>query len=74
MITTKTASDYQLAARTKTAGVEYHVIHKASGKVKSKCSTRARARNRLDKLDNEWGSYAHTIIKLVDGQLEGICI
>lgn len=61
----KTAADYAKAARTAVTGTSYHVIHKASGTVKSICSTRQRARNKLHKLDNEYGGYAHQVITVV---------
>lgn len=39
----------------------YHIISKSSGKVVGKAKTKASARRVVDKRDNEYGSYNHTI-------------
>lgn len=39
----------------------YHIISKSSGKIVGKAKTKASARRVVDKRDNEYGSYNHTI-------------
>lgn len=39
----------------------YHIINIRTQQIVAKCSTIKRARNKVDKKDNEYGAYVHRI-------------
>lgn len=47
-----------------TKQTKFRVIEKASKQVKGTYSTRKRARTAVDKFDNAYGCYAHTIVEV----------
>jgi hypothetical protein len=40
---------------------KFEIIHRPTGQIVGRASTRNSARRVVDRRDNEWGSYAHTI-------------
>lgn len=47
------------------------VVRNATGEVVRRCETLAGARRSMDRADNAYGAYAHSIREIVDGKLIG---
>jgi hypothetical protein len=55
-------------APTPSRQVMYHIVHRQSGKVVGKASTRQGARRSMDRNDNAYGGYAHKVVEVGSGK------
>jgi hypothetical protein len=58
----KEATDWDSDTRTEREVSHWNIVHKKTGNVVGKASTKKSARSAVDRHDNKYGSYAHTSV------------